>query len=155
LAPPFRAGLLEELQEWFPEAALASLASAADDAPLAFADRAVHGVLPLGLEASSKDAAADAVRALPALLDVESARQLMFGLEKVARAHAAPELLIRAAHGACACALSLALAEGRGPDAVAQARRQLVSALVRLCTSSVKAGVPVQVVVASLAGVGG
>jgi hypothetical protein len=74
----------------------------------------------------------------------------MFGLEKVARAHAAPDLLIRAAHGVCACALSLLLGDGH-PEPKARAARQLVSALVRLCTSAVKAGVPVDAAVKCLA----
>jgi hypothetical protein len=92
------------------------------------------------------------VRVLPRVADVESARRMMFSLEKIARAHAAPELLVRAAHGVCACTLSLALAEGRGPDVVERATAQLVSAVVRLVMSAVKAGVPVEAVVGCLAG---
>jgi hypothetical protein len=96
-------------------------------------------------------AAARAVRELPGLSDGESVRKCMFALEKIARAHAAPELLVRAAHGVCACALSLSLTESRGPEAVQRAQAQLVSALVRLVTASVKAKVPVDVVVQCLA----
>jgi hypothetical protein len=75
---------------------------------------------------------------------------MMFSLEKMARAHAAPELLVRAAHGTCACALSLGLSEERGPEAKERATAQLVSALVRLVTASLKAGVPVEAVVRCL-----
>ena len=75
---------------------------------------------------------------------------MMFALERTARAHAAPQLLVRAAHGVCACTLSLFLSEGRGPDAARKGRAQLVSALVRLVTSTVKAGVPVDVAVKCL-----
>lgn len=95
------------------------------------------------------------MRALPPAVDTESVRRMMFSLEKVARAHAAPELLIRAAHGVCACALSLLLAGARGPDAVERARGQLVSALVRLATAAVKARVPVDAVVRCLASAAG
>jgi hypothetical protein len=76
----------------------------------------------------------------------------MFGLEKIARAHAAPELLVRAAHGVAACALSLVLHEARGPEALERPGRQLVSALVRLTTAARKAGVPLPEVVQCLAG---
>ncbi len=79
----------------------------------------------------------------------------MFALEKVARAHAAPELLSRAAHGVCACALSLGLSSGRGPEAEERASRQLVSALVRLVNAALKARVPVEAVVGCLAGAKG
>jgi hypothetical protein len=75
----------------------------------------------------------------------------MFSLEKIARAHAAPELLIRAAHGVCACALGLGLKEKQS-EAAERAETQLVSALVRLTTASVKAGVRVEAVVGCLAG---
>jgi acyl dehydratase len=75
---------------------------------------------------------------------------MMFSLEKMARAHAAPELLVRAAHGTCACALSLGLAEAKGPLAEDRALAQLVSALVRFVTASLKAGVPVESVVRCL-----
>ena len=105
----------------------------------------------MGLEASGVGAAAPAVRELPRLSDGESVRKCMFALEKNARAHAAPELLVRAAHGVCACALSLSLTESRGPEAVQRAQAQLVSALVRLVMASVKAKVPVDVVVQCLA----
>ncbi len=77
---------------------------------------------------------------------------MMFALEKMARAHAAPELLVRAAHGTCACALSLGLAQGPGPEAEARSRGQLVSALVRLVNATLKAGVSVGTVVRCLAG---
>jgi hypothetical protein len=76
----------------------------------------------------------------------------MFGLEKIARAHAAPELLVRAAHGVAACALSLVLTEARGTEAVERAEQQLVSALVRLTLAAVRAGVPLAEVVRCLAG---
>lgn len=79
----------------------------------------------------------------------------MLGLERIARAHAAPEQLVRAAHGVCACALSLTLAEGRGPLALEHAERQLVSALVRLTTTAVRANVPLPVVARCLAEGGG
>ena len=49
------------------------------------------------------------------------------------------------------CALSLSLTESRGPEAVQRAQAQLVSALVRLVMASVKAKVPVDVVVQCLA----
>ena len=105
----------------------------------------------MGLEASGVGAAAPALRELPRLSDGDSVRKCMFALEKNARAHAAPELLVRAAHGVCACALSLSLTESRGPEAVQRAQAQLVSALVRLVMASVKAKVPVDVVVQCLA----
>jgi|GEM_PF-5176222 len=76
----------------------------------------------------------------------------MLALEKLARAHAAPEVLVRAAHGACACALSIGLAEARGGQGVEAARRQLVSALVRLATATVRAGATVATVVGTLGG---
>jgi len=98
--------------------------------------------LPLALEASRLGAAARAVRALQPVADAEGARQSMFALERLGRAHAAPEGLVRAAHGVCACALSLAMAQNRGEEAAEKAARQLVSALVRLATASVRAGVP-------------
>jgi hypothetical protein len=147
----FRSVLLEELSEWLPEEALGRLASAEDASAAAFADRGLRSLLPLGLEASGLSAAASLVRALPGLLSVDAARNSMFGLEKIARAHAAPELLVRAAHGVCACALSLGLTEGRGPEAAVRSQTQLVSALVRLVTTSTKAKVPVDAVLGSLA----
>jgi hypothetical protein len=107
--------------------------------------------LPLGLLAAQLQAAAQAVRALPPLADVESARRMMFALEKIARAHAAPERLIRAAHGVCATALSLGLSEGGGAGLLQKGEAQLVSALVRLVTTTVKTGVPQRVVVQCLA----
>ncbi len=109
-------------------------------------------MLPLGLEAVRLGAAARAVRALPPLSDAEAARKSMFALEKLARAHAAPELLVRAAHGACACGVSVGLAETRGGQGVEAAHRQLVSALVRLVTATVRGGTPVDAVVGVLAG---
>jgi hypothetical protein len=75
----------------------------------------------------------------------------MFGLEKIARAHAAPERLVRAAHGVCACALSLGLTESRGLEAAQRGQTQLVSALVRLVTTCLKTKVPVELVVGGLA----
>jgi hypothetical protein len=131
--------------------ALLPLAEGRDAEPSSFADRALRGVLPLGLLAARLPEAAEAVRALPGLGDTESARRCMFSLEKIARAHEAPEHLIRAVHGVCACALSLGL-KGKHPDAAERAEAQLVSALVRLCTASVKSGVRVQAVVGCLAG---
>ena len=131
------------------------LASAEADAPaLAFADRAVRQLLPLALDASALAAAAQSVRALSPAVDDASVRRMMFSLEKVARAHAAPELLIRAAHGVCACALSLLLAQARGPDAVERAQGQLGSALVRLVTTAVKGKVPLDAAVRCLASAG-
>ena len=112
-------------------------------------------ILPLGLEASGLKAAAAAVRTLPEVVDGEAARRTMFALEKMARAHAAPELLVRAAHGSCACALSLALSAGRGGEAAVRPTAQLVSALVRLVTSTTKTGVAAEAVVQALAGVRG
>jgi hypothetical protein len=105
----------------------------------------------LAFEAAGVAAAARAVRELPALSDGEAVRQCMFALEKIARAHAAPELLVRAAHGVCACALSLGLVTPRGPEAVERAQAQLSSVLVRLVTASVKATVPVEAAVQCLA----
>jgi hypothetical protein len=131
--------------------ALLPLAEGRDEAPSRFADRALLSLLPLGLLAVRLPEAAEAVRALPGLGDTESARRCMFGLEKIARAHAAPEPLIRAVHGVCACALSLGLSEKR-PEAAERAETQLVSALVRACTASVKSGVCVEAVVGCLAG---
>lgn len=89
---------------------------------------------------------------LPHLATDESVRKVMFGLEKIARAHAAPELLVRAAHGVASCALSLVLTEARGPEAVERAGQQLVSALVRLTMAAVRAGAPLPEVVRCLAG---
>jgi hypothetical protein len=129
------------------------LAAAATDPPLptlVFADRAVRAVLPLGLDAARLGAASRAVRELPAVLDAEAAKRTMIALEKVARAHAAPEQLIRGAHGVAACAVSLGLAAGRGGEATARAEGQLVSAIVRLVTATVRTGVPAEAVVAAL-----
>jgi hypothetical protein len=151
LEPSFRSLLLEELSEWLPEEALQALGSAEDASALSFADRGLRSLLPLGLEASGLAVAASTVRALPGLLSVDGARKSMFGLEKIARAHAAPELLVRAAHGVCACALSLGLTESRGPEAAQRAQTQLVSALVRLVTTSVKTKVPVELAIGRLA----
>jgi hypothetical protein len=151
LAPSFRSLLLEELSEWLPEDALAPLASALDAPPLSFADRGLRGLLPVGLEATGLPEAGDAVRALPGLLGPDAARGSMFGLEKIARAHAAPESLVRAAHGVCACALSLSLNEAGGPEPMQRAQAQLVSVLVRLVKTSAKASVPVEVAVRCLA----
>jgi hypothetical protein len=117
-----------------------------------FADRAVRGVLPLGLEASRLGAAARVVRELPPLEGTEAGRRTMIALEKVARAHAAPDLLIRAAHGVAACAVSLGLEASRGAEAAGRAEAQLVSAIVRLVTTTVKTGVPPEAVVAVLSG---
>lgn len=161
MAPTFRSLLLEELGEWLPEDVLLPLASAQDasatpaEAPLGFADRGLFGLLPLGLTAQGLGAAAEAARQLPGLQTVEAARHSMFGLEKLARAHAAPEVLVRAAHGTCACALSLSLAAGKEPEVVQRAAGQLVSALVRLLTTAVKAGVPVEEAVRCLCGEAG
>ncbi len=132
--------------------ALGPLAAAPQAPIFAFVDRAVREVLPLGLEASRLGGAAGAVRALPEVTDEEVARRTMFALEKLARAHAAPELMVRAAHGVCACALSFGLAQPVGGDTAERARRQLVSVLVRLTLATVKAGAPVQTVLATLAG---
>jgi len=98
-------------------------------------------VFPLGLEAARLGAAAGSLRALPALADAESAKRTMIALERVARAHAAPEPLVRAAHGVAACALSLELARSRGDGAIARAEGQLVSAIVRLVTATARSGV--------------
>ncbi len=106
----------------------------------------------MGLDAAHLGAAARAVRAMPPLADAAGARTSMFALEKLARAHAAPDVLVRAAHGACACALSLGLAEARGGAGVEAAARQLISVLVRLTTALVRAGTPVDAVVGTLAG---
>jgi hypothetical protein len=149
--PSFGSRLLEELSEWLPEEVLASLRAAPDTVALSFADRGVRGLFPLGLEASGVGAAARAVRELPSLSDGESVRQCMFALERIARAYAAPELLVRAAHGVCACALSLTLTESRGAAALERAEAQLVSALVRLVTMSVKAKVAADLAVQCLA----
>jgi hypothetical protein len=151
LEPSFRSRLLEELGEWLPEDALSSLSSAPDAEPLCFADRAVHRLLSLGLEAKGAVSAAHAVLELPGLVDTEAARKAMFALEKLARAHAAPELLVRAAHGVCACALSLTLTEARGSDVAERSRGQLVSAIVRLATTGVRSGVPPAAAVEALA----
>ncbi|MGO8970683.1 MAG: hypothetical protein ACLQDQ_14085 [Myxococcaceae bacterium] len=128
------------------------LASAPDASAWAFVDRAVREVLPLGLEASGLLSAAQAVRALAGVTDGEAARRSMFALEKLARAHAAPELLVRAAHGVCACALSLGLVEAEGGQGAEKARGQLVSVLVRLSTTAVRAGAAPDAVVGTLAG---
>ena len=92
------------------------------------------------------------MRALPPLADAEVARGSMFALEKLARAHAAPDVLVRAAHGACACALSLGLTQAKGGQGVEAARRQLVSALVRLASAAVRSGAKAEGVVGTLAG---
>lgn len=120
--------------------------------PLVFADRAVRALLPLGLDAARFGAAARSVHELPPLIDAESAKRTMVALEKVARAHAAPEQLIRGAHGVAACAVSLGFTAGRGAEVETRAEGQLVSALVRLATATVRAGVPESAVVAALAG---
>ena len=112
----------------------------------------MRGLFPLGLEASRLGAAGRAARGLGAVTDGEAARRSMFALEKLARAHAAPELLVRAAHGVCACALSLALANPQGGEKAQGANRQLVSVLVRLTTAAVKAGATADAAVAALAG---
>jgi predicted component of type VI protein secretion system len=151
LEPGFRLQLAQELSEWMEEGGLAPLLASADAPAFAYLDRGVRGVMPLGLEAVRLGAAARAVRALPPLSDAEAARKSMFALEKLARAHAAPDLLVRAAHGACACGLSLGLAEARGRPDVDAARRQLVSALVRLATTTIRGGAPVHAVVGALA----
>ncbi len=129
------------------------LASAPDASPWDVVDRAIREVLPLGLEASGLAAAAQAARALPGVRNGEAARGGMFALEKLGRAQAAPERLLRAAHGVCACALSLALAEGQAGQATAKAEGQLVSVLVRLSTAAVKAGARPDSVLGALAGV--
>jgi hypothetical protein len=148
--PGFRLRLADEIAEWLSAEAVALLAASdVEQSPLAFADRGIRRVLPLGLEASRFGAAAHQVRTLTPIEDIETAKQAMFALERVARAHAAPELLIRAAHGVAACALSLELAEPRG---AMRADAQLVSALVRLVTATVKVGVQPEAVVESLAG---
>jgi len=149
--PSFRSRLLEELAEWLPEGTLTPLLTGVDAPALSFADRGLRRVLPLGLEASGLREAGEAVRALPGLLGLDASRGSMFGLEKVARLHSAPESLVRAAHGVCACALSLSLTEARGPEPIQRAEAQLVSALVRLVTTSVKANVPADVVMRCLA----
>ena len=132
--------------------ALTPLASAPEASAFDFADRAVRQVFPLGLEASGMGAAARAVRTLPEVANAEAARRSMFALEKLARAHAAPELLVRAAHGVCACALSLGLAQPQGGEAAERGCRQLVSVLVRLVLAALKAGAPAEKVLATLAG---
>jgi hypothetical protein len=108
-------------------------------------------VFPLGLESARLGAAAASLRALAPLADVEAAKRTMLALERVARAHAAPELLVRAAHGVAACGLAVGLAEPRGDEAAARAEGQLVSAIVRLVTATVRSGVPAGRVVAELA----
>ena len=87
------------------------------------------------------------MRELPELSLDAQIRKAMVGLERIARAHAAPEGLVRAAHGVCACALSVVLSETRGPEASEKATGQLVSALVRLATAAVKAKAPLHSVV--------
>ncbi|MGO9832202.1 MAG: hypothetical protein ACLPJH_18880 [Myxococcaceae bacterium] len=129
------------------------LAWAPDATPWDVVERAVREVLPLGLEAFGLVGAAQAARALPGLRHGEAARGGMFALEKLGRAQDAPELLLRAAHGVCACALSLALAEAQGGEATAKAEGQLVSVLVRLSTAAVKAGAKPEAVLRALAGV--
>ncbi|HMK74004.1 MAG TPA: hypothetical protein VK454_11740, partial [Myxococcaceae bacterium] len=49
-----------------------------------------------------------------------------------------------------ACALSLELARARGSEAAARAEAQLVSAIVRLVTATVRGGAAVERVVAEL-----
>ncbi len=147
----FRSRLHDELSEWLPEDSLTPLRAGVDASPLSFADRGLRRLLPLGLEASGLGEAGGTARALPGLLGVDASRGSMFGLERLARAHSAPESLVRAAHGVCACALSLSLSEARGAEPVQRAEAQLVSALVRLVTTSVKARVPVDVAVRCLA----
>ena len=119
--------------------------------PLAFADRAVRQLLSLGLEAARLGAAARSVRGLPGLVDAETARGTMLALERVARAHAAPEPLVRAAHGVAACALSLELASSGAAEAALRAEGQLISALVRLVTAATRSGVSPERAVAALA----
>jgi hypothetical protein len=151
-APGFPLRLAEEVAEWFSVEAVAALAAAdVAESPLTFADRAIRRLLPLGLEASGLGVAARQVRALAPLGDIQTAKQAMVTLERVARAHAAPELLIRAAHGVAACALSFGLAEPRGAEFVARADAQLVFAMVRLVTATVKAGVRPEAAMESLA----
>lgn len=125
-------------------------ACSSDTRALAFADQAVRAVLSSGLEAARLGAAAGSIRALPPMAEAENAKRTMIALERVARAHAAPEPLVRAAHGVAACALSLQLTGARGSEALTRAEGQLVSAIVRLVTATVRSGVSAERVVACL-----